>query len=77
MEEVKFTLPQEDLDNPSYRKGYPGRFFTVYVRSWDKDAPYPHANFNPTLASYFKAGRYVGLRDELMTTLNKRKNENK
>lgn len=81
-EKVVFKLPQEDLENPKYRKGYPGRLHTVYARSWDKEAVEPHPLFNAGLASYYKAGRMVGLRNELMSILNNtigknKKNENK
>jgi hypothetical protein len=65
-----FVLPPEELANPKFRRGYPGRLFVVCPKSWDKEAPHPHPKFNMSLASYYKAGRFVGIRSELMVALN-------
>ena len=68
--EYVFKLTDEELANPKLRKGYPGRLRTAYHQSWDKEAPSPHEKFNYELASFYKAGQYVGLRGELMDALN-------
>ena len=32
-----FTLSEADLTNPKLRRGYPGRKYRVYPKSWDED----------------------------------------
>jgi hypothetical protein len=65
-----FTLSEADLTNPKLRRGYPGRKYRVYPKSWDEDAPVPHSNYKELLSSVYKAGRIVSIRDELMLALN-------
>ena len=62
-------MTEKDLNNPKYRKGYTGRLYTPYPPSWDKKKTDIHPNFKYELASYYRAGQYVGLRGELMTAL--------
>jgi hypothetical protein len=70
MTEYVFKLTDEELANLKLRRGYPGRLRVAYHESWDKEALSPHANFNYELASFYKAGQYVGLRGDLMVALN-------
>lgn len=65
-----FRLSDEELANPKFRKGYPGRLYRVYPKSWDKEATTPHGNYKENLSSYYKAGRFLGLRGELMSAIN-------
>lgn len=74
-EEVKkvFTLSEEELTNPTYRKGWPGYMTIAYpnhfVDKTKKPRVAPHDNYQPWLSSYYRAGRYVAIRGELMSIL--------
>ncbi len=68
-ERTPFKLSDEELSNPKFRKGFPGRLYSPYPQSWDKNAPYPHSNYKPELSSYYKAGRHIGIRDSLTAAL--------
>ena len=72
MEEIEkkvFKLSEEELANPLYRKGWPGYMTIAYANHYDKKREAPHDNYQPWLSSYFRAGRYVAIRDGLMNTL--------
>lgn len=72
-EKKVFKLSDEELSNPSYRKGWPGYMTIAYpnhfVEKTKKPKVAPHDNYKPWLSSYYRAGRYVAIRDELMSTL--------
>jgi hypothetical protein len=69
-EKPVFQLTPEELANPKFRKGYPGRKYRVYPKSWNPDAVVPHANYREDLSSFYKAGKFLGIRSELMSALN-------
>ena len=71
-ERKPFKLTDEELANPKFRKGFKGYLHTSYPNTltWKQDAIMPHPNYDPLLSSYYKAGRYVGIREELMSGLN-------
>lgn len=71
-EETKrpFKLTEEELTNPKLRKGWPGQMMISYPNHYDKEREAPHKNYQPWLSSYFRAGKYVAIRDGLMRTLN-------
>lgn len=74
-EEVKqkpiFKLPEADLQNPLYRKGYPGRLRVCYpdTTNWSRDMIVPHPNANLKLGAYFKAGSIKSIRGFLIEAM--------
>lgn len=62
-----FTLPAQELANPKFRKGYAG--YLESPRS-NADLEVHPPNYKPDLASYYRAGRYVGMRGGLTKALN-------
>ena len=75
-EEVRkvFKLSDEELTNPTYRKGWPGYMTIAYPnhvvdKTRKTQVVAPHDNYQPWLSSYYRAGKYVAIRDGLMSTL--------
>ena len=62
-EEIKkpFRLSEEELADPKLRKGYPGRAYYPRISMEEGFTELPK-NYKPSLAGYYKAGRYVGMR---------------
>lgn len=73
LEKKVFKLSDEELANPTYRKGWPGYMTIAYpnhfVEKAKKPRVAPHDNYQPWLSSYYRAGRYVAIRGELMAAL--------
>lgn len=78
-EEVKekavFRLPAEELANPKYRKGYPGRLYVNYpnTENWRKDMIVPHPNYKVNLAAYYKSGGYNSIRGDMLNDLKRKR----
>jgi hypothetical protein len=65
-----FKLSEEELTNLKYRRGYPGLLMNIYPPRSKEELPNPHGNYKVNLASYYRQGKYVSVREDLMSALN-------